>query len=404
MGGLAAEDSRGWFESKQPCSPAMLVSVCREAAFQIAGLRSPPRKVLVLDLDNTLWGGVVAEDGVEGLEIGDTSPRGEAFKAFQRYVLLLKGRGVLLAVCSKNDLARAKEPFERHPEMVLKLGDFVAFKANWEPKSDNLLQIAADLRLGVDSLVFVDDNPAEIEIVRQFAPAVAAILLGPDPSDYVGQLQDCRLFEIQSITAEDAHRSSQYKAEEERKALESTSADMDSYLESLCMEATIREFTPEDSPRLAQLINKSNQFNLTTRRRTEAEVMELANRPDCICFSMRLTDKFGDNGLISVVIGVIQGGVLEIDTWLMSCRVLKRQVEETMLNELLRLSAARGCERVRGVYIPTQRNGMVREFYSHLGFETVSCAAERGEFALDVRSYKPLETKIRIVQRPYEPN
>jgi FkbH-like protein len=401
-GGLAAENARGWFESKQLWSAPMLVTICREAAFLVSNLRKAPKKVLVLDLDNTLWGGVVAEDGVEGLEIGDTSPRGEAFKAFQRCVAALKERGVLLAVCSKNDHERAIEPFEKHPEMVLRLEDFAAFKANWQPKPDNLSQIALELNLGLDSLVFVDDNPAEIEIVRQFAPAVSAILLGPDPSDYVGQLQDCRLFEIESITAEDAQRALQYRTQAERKALEASSVDMDTYLESLEMKATIREFTPEDTPRLAQLINKSNQFNLTTKRRTEAEVAEVASDPNYICFSMRLRDRFGDNGLISVVIGKVSGQTLEIDTWLMSCRVLKRQVEETMLNELLVIAKARGCTRVVGIYLPTSKNGMVREFYSQMGFKAVSCTGERGEYVLEVGGYTGPSTRIEIVRHPYE--
>jgi FkbH-like protein len=402
LGGLASENPRGWFESKQPCSPSMLVAICREAAHLAVGMRKAPKKVLVLDLDNTLWGGVVAEDGVEGLEIGDTSPRGEAFKAFQRYVFSLKERGVLLAVCSKNDHARAIEPFERHPEMVLHLDDFVAFQANWDPKPDNLLRIAAELNVGIDSLAFVDDSPAEIEIVRQFAPEVGAILLGPDPADYVGQLKDCRMFEVQSITPEDAQRSAQYHAEAERGTLQSSSVDMDAFLVSLAMEAVIREFTAEDSPRLAQLINKSNQFNLTTRRRTETEIAELMRRPDCVCFSMRLGDRFGDNGLISVIIAKVREDGLEIDTWLMSCRVLKRQVEETMLNELLRIAKDRGCVRVIGTYLPTQKNGMVREFYSHMGFNAISCSAERGLYELDVGSFKARSTKIRIVHRPYE--
>ena len=337
-GALAGEDARGWFESKQPCSPSLLVDVCREAANLILGLRTPPKKVLVLDLDNTLWGGVVADDGLEGIEIGDTSPRGEAFKAFQKYIRSLKERGVLLAVCSKNDHARAIEAFEKHPEMVLRASDFVSFKANWEPKSDNLRQMAADLDLGIDSFVFVDDNPAEIEIVRQFAPAVTTILLGDDPADYAGQLQDCRLFEPRSITREDQERTGQYRAESERQTLLASAADMDAYLESLAMEAVIREFTPVDVPRLAQLINKSNQFNLTTRRRTEAEVQALIRQPDHVGLSVRLQDRFGDHGLISIVVGRETGDSLVIDTWLMSCRVLKRQVEELVLNELARLA------------------------------------------------------------------
>jgi len=403
-GALAAEDARGWFESKQLCASALLVEVCRELARLILALRQPPKKVLVLDLDNTLWGGTVADDGLEGIELGDTSPRGEAFKAFQKYILSLKDRGVLLAVCSKNDLVRAQEAFERHPEMVLRTADFAAFKANWEPKSDNIRQIATELNLGLDSLVFVDDNPAEIEIVRQFAPAVTTILLGPDPAEYVGQLQDCRMFEPHTITTEDIQRSGQYRAEQERHNLLASAADMDTYLVSLVMEATITEFVLADVPRLSQLINKSNQFNLTTHRRTEAEVQSLINQPDHVCFSVRLKDRFGDHGLISIVIGRVHDKELEIDTWLMSCRVLKRQVEETVLNELIRLARVRGCTRLTGVYIATPKNEMVRDFYPRLGFRPKKVTSIRGEFTQELAEFQPKSTKIKTIHHAYEPN
>jgi FkbH-like protein len=395
-GALAAEDARGWFESKQPCSPSLLVDVCREASHLILGLRTPPKKVLALDLDNTLWGGVVAEDGLEGIEIGDTSPRGEAFKAFQKCILSLKERGVLLAVCSKNDHARSIEPFEKHPEMVLRAGDFVSVKANWKPKSDNLRQMAEELQLGIDSFVFVDDNPAEIEIVHQFAPTVTTILLSGDPADYAGQLQDCRLFEPHSITGEDARRTGLYRAEGERQTLLASAADMDAYLESLAMEMVIRGFVPVDVPRLVQLINKSNQFNLTTRRRTEAEVQALIGQPDYVCFSARLRDRFGDHGLISIVIGRLSGEALEIDTWLMSCRVLKRQVEETVLNELCRLAHVKGCSRIEGVYLPTVKNEMVRDHYPRMGFQIRTVTPEREEFVLELDSFQPSPTKIAL--------
>jgi len=403
-GGIQSRDERGWFESKQPCSPALLVDFAREAAHLIGSLRRAPKKVLALDLDNTLWGGVVADDGLEGIELGDTSPRGEAFKAFQKYIASLQQRGVLLAVCSKNDHARAAEVFEKHPEMVLRMDDIVSFKANWEPKSENIRQMAADLNLGLDSFVFVDDNPAEIEIVRQFAPEVTTLLLGPDPSDYVAQLQDCRLFELRSITAEDAERTSQYLSENRRKALSATITDMGSYLESLEMEAIITEFTPVDVPRLAQLINKSNQFNLTTRRRTEADILALMRDPDCVAFSMRLKDRFGDHGLISIVIGQVAGTTLKIDTWLMSCRVLKRQVEEEVLNELARLAVKRGCLRLEGLYLPTAKNEMVRDFYPRMGFTVTAENEKLREFELILKSFQPVLTKIKVTRRAYEPN
>jgi FkbH-like protein len=404
QGGLWSRDDRAWFESKQPCSAGFLVAFAREVIHLIGSFRRAPKKVVVLDLDNTLWGGVVADDGLEGIELGDTSPRGEAFKAFQKAILSLKQRGILLAVCSKNDRATAMEVFEKHPEMVLRMEDLVAFKANWEPKSDNIRLIAQDLNLGLDSFVFIDDTPAEIEIVRQFAPEVTTLLLGPDPSEYVAQLQDCRLFELQKITAEDAERTSQYRSEIERKGLQSASADMGAYLASLEMQATITEFTPVDIPRLAQLINKSNQFNLTTRRRTEAELIALMHDSAYVTFSVRLKDRFGDHGLISIVIARQADTTLEIDTWLMSCRVLKRQVEDEVLNELARLGRKRNCLRLEGLYLPTAKNEMVKDFYPSMGFGLIAESKESRAFALILSSFQPKPTSIKVTRHAYESN
>jgi FkbH-like protein len=400
MGGLAAQDPGAWFVSKQMGSPALLGAVGAELGRLIAALRQPMHKVLVLDLDNTLWGGVVGDDGLEGIEIGDTSPRGEAFKAFQRYVKGLKQRGVLLAVCSKNDHERAVEPFEQHPEMVLRLDDFAAFKANWEPKSDNLQAIAAELNLGLNSLVFADDNPAEIEIVRQFAPDVSTILVGPDPASYVAQLQDAHLFEPQRITEADVVRSEQYRTEARRREAEASSTDMAAYLASLAMEATIRTFTPVDFPRIAQLIGRSNQFNLTTRRRTEAEVAAVAGAADHVTLTVRLADRFGDHGLISVLIAKLERGIFMVDTWLMSCRVLKRQVEELVVNEMVRQAKANGCIRVRGHYLPTPKNGMVRDLYPRMGFSLAAEVPEGPVFELDTQDFRPFSTCISVLREP----
>jgi FkbH-like protein len=250
----------------------------------------------------------------------------------------------------------------------------------------------------------VDDNPAEIEIVRQFTPEVETILLGPDPSTYVAQLQDCRHFEPRSITAEDVTRTGQYRSEAQRKELEGKAADMDSYLESLEMEAVINEFTHADAPRLSQLINKSNQFNLTTRRRTEADVLAVMNDPGCIGFSVRLKDRFGDHGLISIIIGQKADHTMKIDTWLMSCRVLKRQVEEVVLNELARISGLRGCNRLKGLYLPTPKNDMVRDFYPRMGFSLTKEDTSSREFELKLDAFRPIDTKIKIVRRAYDSN
>jgi FkbH-like protein len=397
---LASRDARRWFESKQPFAPELMPDVAREVAHVAASLRRSPKKVLVLDLDNTLWGGVVGDDGLDGIEIGDTSPRGEAFKAFQAYIASLKERGVLLAVCSKNDHDRAAQAFLEHPEMVLKMTDFVAFKASWGPKSESLRQIAAELELGLDSLVFVDDNPAEIDIVRQFVPEVTTILLGPDPAEYRATLEDCRLFEPRSLTAEDAQRSAQYQREAERRTLLASVTDMDGYLTSLEMEGTLLPFRDADVPRIAQLVNKSNQFNLTTRRRSEAEVTALVASPDHESFTVRLRDRFGDHGLIAVVVGRVEGTTFHVDTWLMSCRVLKRQVEEATVNEIVRLALRRGATLIRGAYLPTAKNGMVRDLYAAMGFSLVEEQDGRREFALDPRAYATKPTRIRLDDTP----
>lgn len=396
-GGIGAKDARSWFESKQLCSPALQVAMAREITHIIRTLRVAPKKVLVLDLDNTLWGGVIGDDGIEGLEIGDTSPRGEAFKAFQSYILSLTQRGVLLAVCSKNDFDTAIQPFRKHPEMVLREEHFVSFKANWEPKGQNIIEIANELNLGLDSFIFVDDNAAEVENVRQFAPEVTSIVLDPDPAAYVRQLQETRLFERVLITSEDLRRTEQYREEATRRTLLNTSVDMDSYLMSLEMVGSFSEFNPIDMPRIAQLINKSNQFNLTTRRRSEAELAALISDPRFVGFSMRLADRFGDHGLISVVICQSHdSGHLEIDTWLMSCRVLKRQVEEQVLNEIVRLAKEKGCVSIKGLYIPTAKNAMVSDLYPRLGFQTRGAQQDCFEFELSVENFTPLSTFISI--------
>jgi len=262
--------------------------------------------------------------------------------------------------------------------------------------------MAAELNLGLDSFAFVDDNPAEIEIVRQFVPEVATLLLGPDPSEYVAQLEDCRLFEPRNITNEDTERTAAYQSEVKRKALFATVTDMGAYLGSLEMEATISEFAPMDVQRLAQLINKSNQFNLTTRRCTEAEIFALMKDPAYADFSIRLADRFGDHGLISIIIGKQAGAVMEIHTWLMSCRVLKRQVEDEALNELVRLARGRGCSTLKGIYLRTAKNEMVRDFYGNMGFTLTAEDENSREYELAVEEIRPLPTQIKIIRRSYE--
>ena len=401
LGTLASADPRTWFESKQPFSTDLMVDVAREFAVVARSLRNAPKKVIVVDLDNTLWGGTIGDDGLEGIEIGTTSPVGEAYRDFQLNLLALSKRGFLLAVCSKNDHEKAIQPFEHHPEMVLRLADIVSFKANWEPKSENIRTIAQELNLGLESFVFLDDNPAEIEILRQFVPEVSGLCLGDDPSTFSQQLLDSRFFEQRSVTSEDRERTRQYQQESRRQELQHSVTDMDVYLKSLEMTAHICGFTAIDVPRIAQLINKSNQFNLTTRRRTESEVKQLLSSLDHVTFIVRLADRFGDHGLVAVVICQVMEQDMLVDTWLMSCRVLKRQVEEETLSRIVQLARSRGCSRVVGTYLPSPKNAMVRDLYPDLGFTEESSDESRSVFTLNVMSYSLRPTHIAVLSGSY---
>lgn len=395
-------DARLWHEAKQFVAPSHIPEVVHNTASIVGALVGRTKKCLVLDLDNTLWGGVIGDDGVEGIEVGEGTGRGEAHKALQQYAKGLKERGILLAVCSKNDEKQALKPFDQHPEMVLRRDDFVAFKANWEPKSMNLRAIAQELNIGLDALVFLDDNPAEREEVRQGAPEVLVPELTDDPTDYVRILHDARAFEVVGVTSEDRARSEMYRGRAQRAELEASATDLSSFLESLEMTGVVRPFEPLSLPRVAQLINKTNQFNLTTRRRTPAEVEEVARSHEHITRTVRLADKFGDHGLISVVIGEVVGEALELDTWLMSCRVLKRGVERMVLNEVVAAARERGLKTIRGTYIPTDRNGLVRDHYRELGFDpgdgSSEPEAEEGDtrWHLDLATFEPLDNFISV--------
>jgi len=390
-------DPRFWHHAKQPVSFACVIPLVRNLASIIGALYGRTAKCLVLDLDNTLWGGVVGDDGVGGLKIGEGDAEGEAFKAFQEYLLLLKKRGLLLAVCSKNDESNALEPFTKLPDMVLKREDFVSFKANWDPKPDNIRQIAQELNIGLDALVFVDDNPAERELVRQQLPQVKVVELSSDPADFPRLLDQCGWLELVKVTDEDIKKTDQYRENLQRDALKVQHADYDSYLASLEQKAVLREFETKHLDRITQLINKTNQFNLTTKRLTRSEVEALAGHKDTVTAYVRLVDRFGDNGLISVLIGHREGVVLTIDVWLMSCRVLKRGVERLLANHLFERAKNMKVESVRGVYIPTAKNKMVENLYSELGF----ASAGRGEdgtsyWELRVQDYKPEPVRITV--------
>jgi FkbH-like protein len=338
----------------------------------LAAQRGFSRRCLVLDLDNTLWGGVIGDDGLQGIRIGQGDPTGEAYLSLQRYVVSLRNRGIVLAVSSKNEEETARLPFRQHPDMILREEDFVVFQANWKDKATNILAIANTLGLGLDAFVFVDDNPFERNLVREALPGVAVPEMPEDPAQYARTLSAAGYFEAVAFSEEDVKRASYYAGNAQRATLERQAGDLAGYLASLEMEIDFRPFNEASRPRIAQLINKSNQFNLTTRRYTEADVARFEADRQILALQVRLRDKLGDNGMISVIIcRCAEPDVWEIDTWLMSCRVLGRRVEEAVLRELLDHAKRRGAGTLRGLYVPTERNKLVEQHYANLGFMMV---------------------------------
>jgi FkbH-like protein len=363
-------DPRFYHEFKMPCGAECLPAYAHSVVSLLRSMLGRSKKVLALDLDNTLWGGVVGDVGPGGIKFGQGSGEGEAFLAFQRYAKDLSQRGIVLAVCSKNDSEKAREPFEKRADMVLRMSDISAFVANWNNKADNLRSIAQQLELGLDSIVFVDDNPAERALVRRFAPQVAVPDLPEDPSGYIAALARHRYFETTTFTREDSARARYYFENSRRKEMAAGAPDLESFLASLRMKMKVEPINDLNIERSTQLINKSNQFNLTTRRYTLAEMRGLVSSPEWYTRTFSLRDELGDNGLISVILLRKQGDALAIDTWLMSCRVLQRGVEQFARNELVDLCRAEGCDRLLGTYIPTAKNSLVVDHYAKLGFST----------------------------------
>lgn len=354
------------------------------------------KKCLVLDLDNTLWGGIIGDDGVENLAIGHETPTAEMYTLFQNYVKDLKERGIILAVCSKNDEEVAKAGF-KHPDSVLQLDDFVAFYANWKPKSENLIAIAHDINIGIDSLVFLDDNPMERAEVRQALPQVSVPeVVGGDVFSYIKAIEDAGYFEPVSLSADDFKRNATYQANKKRQELVASVGNYDEFLQSLSMEAEIASFKPIYYDRIAQLTNKSNQFNLTTHRYTRAEIEQIANDKNYIALYGRLKDRFGDNGLISVVIAEKRNDELHILLWLMSCRVLKRGMEYAMLDVLTDKAKLNGCSKLIGYYYPTKKNGMVANLFNQFGFCKIDETNSGTTWSLKIDSYQKKSKFIEI--------
>jgi FkbH-like protein len=371
-------DERYWHLAKQPVSFECVADYCHSLAAVVGAILGRARKALVLDLDNTLWGGVVGDDGLAGIQIGEGSAEGEAFKTFQQYLRALKDRGVLLTVCSKNDDAVARTAFADHPEMVLRQDDFVAFKANWQPKSENIRAIAAELDLPLDAFVFIDDNPAERDEVRQAVPEVTVLEWPDDPGAFVRALEGARLFEAAALTAEDTHRTVAYQARRQAAQAQGAATDVGAYLASLEMVATVRPFEPVSIERITQLVNKTNQFNLTTRRVVQAEIERLSGERSILTRTVRLRDRFADHGLISVLVGRVEDREMVLDIWLMSCRVLGRGVERVLLNDLLGAARGMGVEVITGLYRSSGRNQLVMGHYPGLGFSRAAATDADG--------------------------
>jgi FkbH-like protein len=386
VGTVRWEDELAWTRYRQHPGMVALPELAEAYMSHVRSVLGLSRKVLVTDLDNTLWHGVVGEDGLDGLGIGPGSPEGEAYLHLQRYMLDLKHRGILLAVCSKNNLEDAQLPFLRHPHMALRLEDFAAFRANWEDKAANLRAMGHDLSLGLDSFVFLDDNSLEREWVRSQLPEVAVVEQGSSPFHCLRQLDRGRYFEALSLSGEDLARADQYRVEAQRTSLRTSSCSLDDFLQKLQLEGTVEEITEKNLARVTQLVNKTNQFNLTTRRYTAAQVRAIAQDPQGWARAFQMSDRMGSYGLIGMLCcrPVDRGDTWEIDTWVMSCRTLGRQMEKFMFDRLVEAAVDRRIGRIVGVYRPTAKNGLVKDVYDQMGFRRVGESGDEVRFELDV--------------------
>jgi FkbH-like protein len=365
----------------------------------LGAMRGKSRRCLILDLDNTLWGGVIGDDGIDGIVLAQGDATGEAFLEVQRIASALRSRGVVLAVSSKNSDEVARGPFREHPEMLLREEHIAVFQANWNDKASNIAAIATALSLGTDAMVMLDDNPAERALIRASLPDVAVPELPDEPSLYARILSAAGYFESVGFGEDDRNRAGAYAANAKRVAIREQVADLDSYLASLQMKITFKPFDSIGRSRIAQLVNKSNQFNLTTRRYSEIEIAAFEADPAAFTLQVRLEDTFGDNGMISVIICRSDSSQeWQIDTWLMSCRVLGRRVEQMVLAEILAAARERGVRRVVGTYAPTDRNALVRDHYEKLGFTLVD-TAENGTTRWSIDAAAEIEPAPMAVER-----
>lgn len=380
-----------WHRTKQEISPVVAPVYGELVGRLLAAARGRSAKCLVLDLDNTIWGGVVGDDGIDRIILGQGSPLGEAFLSVQHYAKKLSQRGVILAVCSKNNECDALDVFENHPEMVLRRQDISSFIVNWNDKATNLRIVAQELNIGLDALVFVDDNPVERDLIRQELPMVTVPEVPDDPALLPQCLADAGYFESLSVTQEDRGRARQYSENRAREAIRTEATDLSSYLRSLQMQLLWRRCDRVSLKRNVQLINKTNQFNLTTRRYSEGEVLAIMNDDHALALQLRLLDRFGDNGIIGIVIGRMQPDKsLLIDTWLMSCRVLGRQVEFATMNLIADRARGLGAEKIIGEYLPTNRNSLVRDHYSNHGFSAIQMNPDgASRWVMELEGFQP---------------
>jgi FkbH-like protein len=394
-------DPQLWNLAKLPFSNELIPLYAEHVARTVAAMRGKSKKALVLDLDNTVWGGVIGDDGLDGIKVAQGDATGEAHLAVQRLALDLRQRGVVLAVSSKNSDDVAREPFVKHPEMLLKLEHIAVFQASWSDKATNIRAIAEELSLGLDALVFLDDNPVERGLVRSLLPQVSVPELPADPAYYARTLAAAGYFEAVAFASEDLKRAAFYQDNAKRVQLRDQVGGVEAYLASLDMTINFQPFDASGRPRIVQLINKSNQYNLTTRRYTEPEVAEAEIDPSVFTLQVRLADIFGDNGMISVVIcRTAAVDVWEIDTWLMSCRVLGRKVEHMTLRHILERARAAGVRLLSGTFRPTERNKLVVDHYAKLGFTKV-VTEESGvtRWELVVEGADPESAPMKVVSQ-----
>lgn len=386
-------DNELWFNYKYAVSFEGITYIAHSVASIIKSIYGKNKKAIALDLDNTLWGGVIGDDGVNGIKIGSETAIGEAYEDFQKYIKNLKDIGIILTIDSKNDLENALEGLS-HPSMILHKDDFFTIKSNWNLKSNNILESAREINIGEDSFVFIDDNPVERELVRSQLQNVAVPEIGDKIELFKNFIDRNNYFEIISLSKEDLERAKYYQDNQNREKEQQNYSNYSDYLKSLDMIAEIDEAKEIYLERIHQLINKTNQFNLTTKRYTKSEVEEIYKDQNYILLYGKLKDKFGDNGLISIIIGKQVGDVLEIPLWIMSCRVLKRDMEIAMLNELVDLAKKRGKKKLRGTYIPSKKNSMVKDHYKNLGFKFEKEENNIFTWVLEIANYQPKECMI----------